>query len=86
MYSMKDDTYRNKTKCFAKTFSGSDCEHVPEKLSVDGNLVSNHETLLSIWANHAKKIASLFKLLPVVVKVCDTECPSYVESHEVLDF
>ena len=34
--------------------SGSAGIHVPEKLLVNGNLVSDQEALMSIWASHLK--------------------------------
>ena len=61
--------------------SGSACKHVPEKLLVDGNLVTDQEALLSIWAGHFEvqgksQVSSICCLKDVVVKVRDMECAS----------
>ena len=70
--------------------SGSAGKHVPEKLLVNGNLVSDQEDLISIWASHFEaqgksQVSSNRCLTEVVLKVRDMECASYEESDEVLD-
>ena len=70
--------------------SGSAGKHIPEKLLVNGNLVSDQEVLISIWASHFEaqgksQVSSKCCLKEVVLKVRDMECASYEESDEVLD-
>ena len=65
--------------------SGSASKHVPEKLFVNGNLVSDQEILISIWESHFEvqgklQVSSNCCLKEVVLKVRDMECASYEES------
>ena len=56
---------------------------------MNGNLISDQEALMSIWASHFEaqgksRVSSNCWLKEVVLKVHDMECASYEEGDEVV--
>ena len=70
--------------------SRNESKHIPEKLLVNGNLITDPEALLSTWASHFEaqghsQLSSNDFLKDVHSKVQDLEYGSFCENDEVLD-
>ena len=70
--------------------SRNESKHIPEKLLVNGNLITDSEALLSTWASHFEaqghsQLSSNDFRKDVHSKVQDLEYGSFCESDEVLD-